>query len=590
MLKFGIMRDISCRTTNIFIQYVNNTRPEFLQPLLEGLPYDKTYLSNPDNWIPWDIERILEDRLARLFNDDEVMFKIGRSGMSLKSMGIINILSRLFTTPEHLIRTAPKFSRYFTKDIVHINILQTTKESATVEIKIKGRQTRGACLYTQGILTVFPEFFGLEPAVLTEIQCVIPQDEIGAAAGNYPDTVFGAESCIYHLKWKNRMGGFINAFARKKMTMKEAFRHLEESHAKLQIAYEEIRRSEEKYRDLMENASDVICFLDSNGAITSLNRKGVGLSGYRLEEIIGRDFSSLLEDASQREFLSRFRESMKGATDIFELVFRKRDGGRLMLSINPNPIRDGNNITGIMLIARDITQEREIASRLLEAERFAAKGMVAAEIAHEINNSLANIETGLFIINNIHTDRRYRQDMLKDIYEEIDRMSGIVKGILEVYRQDDSAVQNIDLNSEIDKIIAITRRRLKGKGISVVSRLSPDLPTIPCYPGHIKQILLNLIKNAEEAMRLSERKQISVATEEEDNFVKLKVSDTGCGVSEDMKKHLFTPFVTSKAGSTGLGLSICREIAERYGGDIRIESAQGKGAVVILSLRKNRYG
>ncbi|HCZ10870.1 MAG TPA: hypothetical protein DHV16_01145 [Nitrospiraceae bacterium] len=584
------MRDISCRTTNIFIQYVKNTRPEFLNPLLEGLPYDESYLSNSDNWIPWDIERILETRLARLFNDDAIMFKIGRSGMSLKSMGIINILFRLFTTPEHLIRATPKLARYFTKDIVHISIIETDKESAAVAIKIKGKQTRGACLYTQGIFSAIPEFFGLEPAVLTETQCVIPADELGCPSSNYPDMIFGAESCIYQVRWKNRMGGFINKFVRRKMTMEDAFRHLEESHAKLQKAYEEIRRSEERYRDLMENASDVICFLDSNGTVTSLNRKGIEFSGYPPEDIIGHNFSSLLEDASQREFLSRFRESMKGTTALFELVIGKKDGGHLMLSINSNPIRDENNIIGIMLIARDVTHEREMAGRLLDAERFAAKGMVAAEIAHEINNSLANIETGLFIISKIHTDRRYRQDMLKDIYEEIERMSGIVKGILEVYRQDDSAVQNIDINSEITKIIDITRRRLKGRGISVASRLSPDLPSIQCYPGHIKQILLNLIKNAEEAMHLSERKQISVTTEEEGDFIRLKVSDTGCGIPEGKMKQVFAPLITSKAGSTGLGLSICRGIVEKYGGDISIKSREGKGAVVTLSLKKNRYG
>jgi len=215
--------------------------------------------------------------------------------------------------------------------------------------------------------------------------------------------------------------------------------------------------------------------------------------------------------------------------------------------------------------------------------------MVAAEIAHEINNSLANIETGLFIINNIRVDRQYRQDILKDVYEEIERMSGIVKGILEVYRSDDTVIQSVDVNSEILKVINITQRRLKGKDISIVSKLAPDLPSIPCYPGHIKQILLNLIKNAEEAMHSENKRLIIISTEEDSGFVKLGVSDTGCGIPEEMIKKVFSPLVTSKADGAGLGLSICREIAQKYGGDIKIESKE-TGTSATVSLPTGEHG
>jgi|GEM_PF-6447906 len=584
------MNAISCRITNTFIHYVKNTRPEFLKPLLYGLPYDESYLSNPDNWISWDIERILETRLVHLFDDEAIMFKVGRSILTLKSLGIVNILIKLFMTPERLIRYAPKIARYFTKDIVHINVIETTKESATVEIRIKGKQTRGACLYNQGMFSIITELFGLEAADISEMQCVVTPNEFTGSNNNLTDTLFGAESCIYRLQWKSKMSRFIGKVAGKKQALQEALKHLEESHAKLQKAYEQIQKSEERYRELMENASDIICFLDSNGIITSLNKKGFELSGYASEEVIGQNFLSLLDDTSQEKFLSRFGESLNGTTAAFELIVKTKYGGHLILSINSNPIMHEDTIIGTMFIARDITQEREIAGRLLEAERFAAKGMVAAEIAHEINNSLANIETGLFIMNNIHTDRQYRQNMLKEVHDDIDRMSGIVKGILEVYRPDDSAIQNIDINTEITKIINITNRRLKGKGISIVSRLSPDLPSIPWYPGHIKQILLNLIKNAEEAMYLSDKRLISITTKEEGDFIKLSMSDTGCGIPEEKIKQAFVPLVTSKTGSTGLGLSICREIIEKYKGDINIESEEGKGTTVTLSFRKDNYG
>ncbi len=434
------------------------------------------------------------------------------------------------------------------------------------------------------------ELFGLGAISVSEVQCVVPLNELGSLNNKLNGTIFGAESCIYQLKWKSKIGGFISRVAGRKQALQNALQHLEENHAKLQKAYEYIRKSEEKYRDLMENASDIICFLDSDGAITSLNKKGLELSGYTSEEVIGQNFISLIEDIWQEEFLSRLKESLNGTTAVFELVAKKKDGGHLVLSINSNPIREEGNIIGIMLIARDITQEREMARRLLEAERFAAKGMIAAEIAHEINNSLTIIETALFIMNNIRIDRQYRQDVVKDVYEEIERMSGIVKGILEVYRSEDPVIQNVDINNEVLKVINITQRRLKGKGISIITRLSPNLPSVPCYPGHIKQILLNLIKNAEESLHSNNKRLIIISTTEEGDFIKLNVGDTGCGIPEERMKMLFSPFVTSKPGGVGLGLSICQEIAKRYGGDIKIESEEGKGTAVIVSLRKNRYG
>jgi len=398
-----------------------------------------------------------------------------------------------------------------------------------------------------------------------------------------------SESCIYRLRWKNKRSLFVSRVAGKKQALEEAMRHLEENHTKLQQAYDRIRESEEKYRALLENASDIICFLDLDGIITFLNKKGLELSGYTLGEVIGQNFIVFIDKQFKEEFLLRLRENLKSATAVFELGVNRKNGEHLILSINSSPIKEEDNIIGIMLIARDITQEREMTGRLLEAERFAAKGMVAAEIAHEINNSLANIETGLFIINNIRVDRQYRQDILKDVYEEIERMSGIVKGILEVYRSDDTVIQSVDVNSEILKVINITQRRLKGKDISIVSKLAPDLPSIPCYPGHIKQILLNLIKNAEEAMHSENKRLIIISTEEDSGFVKLGVSDTGCGIPEEMIKKVFSPLVTSKADGAGLGLSICREIAQKYGGDIKIESKE-TGTSATVSLPTGEHG
>jgi len=615
------MSEISCRVVKTFLDYVRNTRPDFLPPLLTGIPYDQNYLTDPDKWIPWDVERLLEERLVRLFNDESVMFKIGSSILTHKSIGIVNILFNLFMTPERLIRYTPRFTQYFTKDLTTINVIETTRESAIVEMKIKGRQTRGACLYNQGMFSIFTELFGLEPAEVSEVQCVVPLNEIGRYRGRYfrvekdgrvmesarpgeggtvigtasgigsfrlNGTMFGAESCIYKLRWEHKIIRLARKTAGKKQALNDALQHLEENHRKLQAAYERLWNSEANYRNLMENASDIICFVDSAGIVTSLNRKGFELLGYSSDEVVGQHFLSFVDDRYKREAFLRFGKALRPSPEPYELVVRTKNSDLLILSANSNPVREGKDTVGLMIIARDITKEREIGARLIEAERFAAKGMIAAEIAHEINNSLANIETALFIVNNLKTDIKYKQDIFSDMREEIERMSGIVKGILEVYRSDNAVLQSVDLNAEIRKVINMTKRRLDGKVISLVSNLNPDLQTVPCNPGHIKQLLLNLIKNAEEAMTTGGKKQISISTSQNNGLISMTVRDTGCGMTGGMLEKAFSPMYTSKAEGSGIGLSVCRQIAKKYNGNITIESELDKGTAVTVLFNLNK--
>jgi len=590
------MNEISCVITNSFIHYVKKTEPELITPLLKDLPFNEEYLSDTNNWIPWDVERTLENRLSQLFNDDMIMFKIGKSIVDHKSLGIINVLANLFTTPERFIQYTPKITRYFSKGVATINVIETNPDSAIIEFIIKGKQTRGACLYNQGMLSIFTKLFGLDAAEITELQCVVPAAEISIHNGEVQETVpeygranfkgatFGAESCIFKLKWKNRVSKFIRKTAGKKKALAEALQHLEQNHSKLQQAYEKLWKSETNYRSLMENASDIICFLDPEGFITSLNRKGFELTGYSDSDITGKHFINYVAEPYRRAALIRFKKALKSSTAPFELIIKTKDSSLLVLSANSSTLKEGDDPVGIMIIARDITSDREIAARLLSAERFAAKGMVAAEIAHEINNSLANIETALFIVNKIRTETQYKQEIFKDVHDEIDRMSGIVKGILEVYRSDDTVIESVNLNTEISKVINITKRRLSGKVITIISKLSPDLPSVPCYPGHIKQILLNLIKNSEESMDISRQKIITISTTRDNGSVNMHISDTGSGIPTEIRDKVFSHLFTSKPEGYGFGLSICKQIAKKYNGNINLESEEGKGTTVTVSF------
>jgi PAS domain S-box-containing protein len=336
----------------------------------------------------------------------------------------------------------------------------------------------------------------------------------------------------------------------------------------------------------MEGASDIICILDPDGTVTSINRAGQELLG----NISGNNILDIVEQEYQEETWSYIMGSQKDAQPAQEIIVINPRAERLVLSIRSTPIyQDGRSI-GLMIIARDITTEREMSLKLIEAEKFAAKGIVAAEIAHEINNSLANLETSLYIVNKLKVDNNYKNDLSKTISEEIERMSDIVRGILDVYSSDDSKIQHIDINQEINKVIEFTKRRLKGKGIEIVSILSKTSPYFLCSLGHLKQILLNLIKNAEEALENSDTKRIVISSHENEYYVILCVKDTGGGIPVEFMDKVTQKLFTTKSSGTGLGLSLCKQLVERNNGEMEIDSMEGEGTSVSIIFKKDDHG
>jgi signal transduction histidine kinase len=230
------------------------------------------------------------------------------------------------------------------------------------------------------------------------------------------------------------------------------------------------------------------------------------------------------------------------------------------------------------------TEQLESAHRqLLQTERFAATGKLAANIAHEINNPLGIIKNYL----RIHRQalgQQLDQDSLEALLvmeEEIDRIARIVRRLLDFYRTPSVESQPTDLNTEIQSILALLGSTLQQKGIQVDLRLKPNLPSLVVVPDLIRQVLLNLCKNAEEAM--SHQGVLLVGTcvvhEDQKDWVVLEVADTGCGIPAEHMSQIYEPFFTSKSEGqgTGLGLAVTYGIIQGLRGKIAVESHPGLG-------------
>ncbi len=222
-------------------------------------------------------------------------------------------------------------------------------------------------------------------------------------------------------------------------------------------------------------------------------------------------------------------------------------------------------------------------NQLIQAEKMAAVGRLAASLAHEINNPLQAIQNSLHLTSHPGLDETQRHRFLEMAQKEVTRLVQIVRRMLDFYRPS-SAMQLLDVNAPLEDALAIAGKRLQQAKIEVVSRLAPDLASVRGAANQLTQVFLNLIINAVEAMTEGGTLWVGTAYHAERKQVVIAFRDNGAGIAAEIREHLFEPFHTSKASGTGLGLAISYGIIERHGGVIEVESPAGGGTTFIVRL------
>lgn len=236
---------------------------------------------------------------------------------------------------------------------------------------------------------------------------------------------------------------------------------------------------------------------------------------------------------------------------------------------------------------------REAQKRLVQSEKLAVIGKLASSLAHEVNNPLQAIQSGLGLVMD-DLDRANANHVKGDllvIQEELERISGLFHQMLDFYRPASYVFVPLDLNAICDGVRVLMRKRLQESSASLLLDLAEDLPLTCGDSNQIKQVLLNLILNAVEAMS-PYGGHITLQTVIRNNTVLVSVKDDGPGISLENQKQLFEPLFTTKTRGLGLGLSISQEIAQRHNGRIQVESLPGQGTTftLILPCQERCYG
>ena len=358
-------------------------------------------------------------------------------------------------------------------------------------------------------------------------------------------------------------------------------------------------KSEKKYRTLFNSDPHPIFILDSQTLeILDMNQRAQDSYGYSREEVMGLPFLKMGEVGDEE-----LAQGLKNLAQDQSLLFTKkrhyRKGGKpFFVNINMSFAKYGERNV-IMVSTTDITEVVQKETQLIQAGKMTTLGVMAAGMAHEINQPLNVIQVCAdFFLKMLNRgqeiDSEDLRTMANDIVANVDRAAGVIKHVRDFARQSELVRTKVNINDPIRDVFKVLGHQLKVHDIDMELNLDPSLPDIMAEHNRLEQVFINLVSNAIDAMdeKSSQHgfedstKRLSIRSFAHDDQVVVHVEDTGTGMSEEVRNKIFEPFFTTKkvGKGTGLGVSISYGIVKDYNGNIEIDSKPGKGTTFKLTF------
>ncbi len=338
----------------------------------------------------------------------------------------------------------------------------------------------------------------------------------------------------------------------------------------------ELRQSEKKFRGLFEGSKDMIFFCNKDHQIEDINPSGVELLGFKSrEEVIGRSFKEFFKDEKQWEM---FRDEIcrMGHIKDIEAELVRTDGSTRNVILTISVMKDENgNIKGCEGIGKDITKMKQVTESLIQSEKMASVGQLAAGVAHEINTPLGIILGYAQLLEEDFEDNPDALESLKIIEKQTKICKRIVGDLLKFSRSSsDSEVSEVDINECINEVLAVTEHSLNMDRIYVNKNLSKDIPHFKGKKEKLRQVIINLLNNAHHAIENEGIIGIWTEYDKKAKEIRVIIGDTGTGIPPEIQNKIFDPFFTTKSvgKGTGLGLSVSFGIIKDHGGYIEAQS------------------
>lgn len=350
---------------------------------------------------------------------------------------------------------------------------------------------------------------------------------------------------------------------------------------------EELSRSEQKYRRIFEGSMDTIFILDEHGRFLDINPAGLATIGHTREGLIGKmTFRDIFSSVEDYEDLIRDIH-VEGFVRDRECRLLKRGGSEIHALLSATVRRDEFGKTASYEgIAKDITARIQMERQLQQADKLASLGQISTGIAHEINNPLGIMLGYTQLLLRDHEPGTQIHDDLKTIEKHARNCKTIVEDLLKFSRSTRTKKALVDVNECLKEVSSLLAHQFELDNIGLRTDLDTTVPGIVADEEKLKQVFMNLLMNAKQAITREGRITITTSKEDSGNAVQISISDTGCGISQEYVDKIFDPFFTTKpvGEGTGLGLSVSYGIIQDHNGRIEVESHKGKGTRFVITL------
>jgi len=347
---------------------------------------------------------------------------------------------------------------------------------------------------------------------------------------------------------------------------------------------------------LLEHANAPIVVIGKRREVRVANRAMVEISGLSREELVGRDFLRILPEEERARIVPAFSNALHGRpTKDFEVQIPRPDGGLARIAFNVASVlgQDGE-VESVIAIGKDLTELRKLEDQVIQSEKLATLGQLAAGVVHELNNPLTSISVyGEFLLKEASQEGAPapRVQKLSRIVESAERILRFTRDLVTYARPSTEAPHAVRVSEVIEQSVVFCEHIIAEHGVAVERHFEADTSMVLGVKGQLHQVFINLITNACHAMPLGAG-QLELRTRAiDDEWVAISVHDNGSGIPPNIASGIFEPFFSTKGQGkgTGLGLSIVRNIIRQHGGDISVSSLPGEGTTFELRLPMHRH-
>jgi len=364
----------------------------------------------------------------------------------------------------------------------------------------------------------------------------------------------------------------------------------------------ELREAHDFLNKIIQSSPNAIIATDMKGNIIIWNRAAEETLGYEAKEVIGKmNISKIYQEGKAKEVMKMMRSPEYGGVGkcrSYPMVHLRRDGEIVEGNLSAAMIYDaqGKEIgsVGIFVDLKErLEMERkliETQEKLLQSEKLAAMGRLTSQIAHELNNPLYGIMNTLELLKTEVSPQSKRRKVLDMALSETVRLTELLRKMLSFSKPDEEEKQLTDANAIVDEILLLVGKQLWENSIRIITSFADDLGEIYASRNQLRQVFLNMISNARDAM--PDGGTLTVKTLAKGDNVYVEITDTGIGIREENIDKIFDAFFTTKDSvkDVGLGLSVCYGFIKEHGGDIRVSSKWGSGTTFTISLPIHKGG